>query len=271
MNKKMSTILGILGGIIALAIIIFKGMDMSNTIPEDRSPHIETTSPSSGNSNSSYDNNSTNTPSTSTTTKGIEDTSTSTPSTTNTSGTVNVDQKWLCIPFERVGLIQAKFNENDLKRVCGTENVVREEVGREWGETIPGTIVYPNSPYQITVEWRDGRAYEVIEKIRIEGDSAQWQTQQGIHIGSTLNDLVAINGNSFEFHGFEWDYSGKVASWNNGTIKDGITIFLAPENPAAVFPHLLGDDVYSTTNPKALEAELRVGAMEILMNKGVVF
>ncbi len=242
----MGPIAGILAGIAAVVFFIFRGMSSNDTelatsnvgsVLQDTSSH--------GQAPTSHSNNS--------------------------SSTLKVPERWKCTPYEQVGLIKANHSEADIKKFIGEENVVREQLGREWGETIPGTIVYPNIPNQLTVEWRDGRAYEVIESIRIEGENSDWQTTQGIKIGTTLEELKAINGKDFDFYGFEWDYAGKVGDWRNGKISNGIVVFLTPDNPRAIFPEMIGDTLFSASHHKTAEAKLKVSAIEIKMRKGIHF
>ena len=249
----MGTILGLLGGIAAIVFVIFKGMNSTDGSLLSSSEvggarQIETDGQSAADE--------------------IITTKTTVPGSYNAP---NVAERWKIIPFKQVGLVKSDHTEADIKKYIGEENVARQEMGREWGETVPGTMVYGGLPNQFLVEWRDGRPYETIEKIRIEGDSSNWQTTQGIRVGTTLDELRAINGTEFDFFGFEWDYAGKVDAWGNGRISDGIVVYLTPENPEAVFPDLIGDTAFPSTHAKAAAADLRVSAIEIKMHEGIHF
>lgn len=256
----MKIILGILGGIAAVVFFIFKGMNSSS----------DSTAITPASNSGAIDSDSTiPTTSESTTTTTSNTNSTSTATEVYTAPVVA--ERWKCIPYQQVGTIKANDTEADLINKLGQDNVTREMLGREYGETIPGTIIYEGQPNQLFIEWRDGRAYEVIEKIRIEKENAEWQTAQGIKIGTTLEELKAINGGEFEFFGFEWDYAGKVNSWRNGKISEGITVYLTADNPKAIFPEMLGDTLFTSSFYKAAEAKLRVSTIEVNMRRGIHF
>ena len=257
----MKIILGILGGIAAVVFFIFKGMNGSSDnaaiTPAANEGAIDSASSNSATTESTR----------------VESTSNAggTSTATNVYTAPVVAERWKCVPYQQVGLIKANHTEEDLIKYLGKENVTREMLGREYGETIPGTIIYEGLPNQLLIEWRDGRSYEVIEKIRIENDSSEWQTVQGIKIGTTLEELKAINGGEFDFLGFEWDYAGKVNSWRNGKISEGITVYLTADNPKAIFPEMLGDTIFASSFYKAAEAKLRVSTIEISMRRGIHF
>lgn len=258
----MKTILAILGVLGAVVFAIFKGM---NTSTEYNNVPTTSTSNSSGGGIFNPNKNTPNTPGgtgnyippngngNDTTTKGGY----ATPPPANA--------EWMVVPYEQVGLINKVSTESDIIASCGAKNVTREIVGREWGETIPATLIYADTPDQLTIEWKEGQAYERIEKVRIDGEGTKWQTAEGIHIGMPLSELIRINGTDFKFYGFEWDYSGMVTDWNGGRIKEGTIVFLTPDNPAAAIPAMLGDSLYSTTMHKAHEAQLFVSSIEIKM------
>ena len=94
-------------------------------------------------------------------------------------------------------------------------------------------------------------------------DGTPWKTQSGIGMGSSLEDLEDVNGGPFKFYGFEWDYAGTTNEWQDGKINKNLTVVLTPVNPEAVFPELLGDQLFSSENPKAREAGLKVSAIII--------
>ncbi len=170
---------------------------------------------------------------------------------------------FVCIPNQRVGKITSKFSEEDIINAYGKENVTRKEIGIGEGETAKGTIVFPDSKNELIVEWDSDALYNKIKKIRIEKPDAQWTSVEGIKVGSSLDDLHNINGKEFKFYGFEWDFGGVTNDWNEGKVNKQLVVFLHPENPKAIYPDLLGDQLISSKHPKATEADLRVNAMSI--------
>ena len=162
-----------------------------------------------------------------------------------------------------VGLITAADTEAELIQSYGEKNVQKREIGLGEGETAPGTVIFPGTDEELIIEWQDGQEYQKIKRVRLEGENASWKTVDGISIGTSLEELEKINGKAFQFYGFEWDYAGTTNEWENGKISKNLTLILTPENPEAVFPDLLGDQLFSSDNAKAQEAGLKVSAIII--------
>ena len=173
------------------------------------------------------------------------------------------DNKWLCVPNKQVGLINADANEENVVEAYGKENVVRKEVGIGEGETILATIVFPDSPNELIIEWQQDFEFKRLDRIRIERENAQWETKEGIKIGTTLDELIAANGKDFNFYGFDWDYGGTTNEWEGGNINPQLTVFLNSKNPEGTPQELAGDGLFSSSNPKAKEAQLEVEAFVI--------
>lgn len=170
---------------------------------------------------------------------------------------------WTCIPGKQVGRIKANFNGSDIYKTFGKENVSEIEIGLGEGETKKGLLVFPKTNNEIQVLFQGNEAMKKLESIRIKGINSKWKTDAGIKVGSTLEELVAVNGKDFNFYGFEWDYAGKLANWNGGKLNDKLSVFLEATNEKAVFPDLLGDQEFLSSNPKAREAGLKVNAILI--------
>ncbi len=187
-----------------------------------------------------------------------------TKSTTNgTSGSRSVDQKWLCIPGKQVGMISANTTEESIKMAYGKENVIRRTIGVGEGETIEGTVVFPDTNNEVSIEWAADAPFKRPTKVRIAKGNTSWKTDQNISIGTTLAQLQRINGKDFNFAGFEWDYAGFTQDWQGGKINPKLSVFLEAGKPEAAFPDLLGDVLFSSSHPKAAAADLRVRAMII--------
>ena len=170
---------------------------------------------------------------------------------------------YVCIPNKQVGKIQANFTEDDIIKAYGKENVARKDIGIGEGEIAKGTIVFPGAQNELVVEWDEAAAFKKLKKIRIEKQGSSWTTGEGIKVGSTLEELVKINGKDFKFYGFEWDYGGVTNDWDGGKINKQLVVMLEPGNPEAVYPELLGEQLFSSSHPKAKAADLKVGAMSI--------
>lgn len=168
------------------------------------------------------------------------------------------DNDWLCIPNKQVGLIKADADEESIIEAYGKDNVIREEVDIGEGEVTAATIVFPDSPNELIVEWLFEYEYKKLSRIRIERENAQWKTEEGIKIGTTLEELIEINGKDFNFYGFDWDYGGTTNEWEDGNVNSQLTVFLDTKNPEGTPAELAGDGLFSSSHPKAKEAQLVV-------------
>ena len=178
--------------------------------------------------------------------------------TTQTDPIPSSENKWICIPNKQVGLIEADADEEAIIAAYGKDNVIREEVGIGEGEYTAATIVFPNSPNELIVEWQEGLEYKKLSRIRIEQANAKWKTEEGIKIGTTLDELIEINGKDFKFYGFDWDYGGTTNDWEGGNVNPQLAVFLDTKNPEGAPQELAGDGLFSSSNPKAKEANLEV-------------
>lgn len=146
----------------------------------------------------------------------------------------------------------------DLKRIYPNASI--EEGSDVFEEGIvkrPFTIIFPGTPNEALITWNDMERTQ-LNRIRVENDG-RWKTDNGIEIGTTYRELEEINGNSIEFYGFGWDYSGAV-DWNGGKLADSnIRVFLAPKGtPPNKF---YGDRKIEASEEEIEELELTVQAI----------
>jgi hypothetical protein len=93
------------------------------------------------------------------------------------------------VPKQQVGLITANMAEADIKQA------------------------YTNKELEIT--WKKGQEYKKLETAIIrKGD---WKTAEGIGIGTTVEELNAINGKPVELFQREENYA--MVRWKNGKIN----------------------------------------------------
>ena len=121
------------------------------------------------------------------------------------------------------------ISREDLKRVYPEANIAEgKELFEEGTVERSYTVLYPGTKDEILITWQD-RNENKIHQIFHEGQG-RWQSKKGIKIGTSYDDLVALNQGPIKVYGFGWDYSGAV-DWNKGKLADSnIRVFLAPEN-----------------------------------------
>ena len=130
-----------------------------------------------------------------------------------------VPEAWLLVPGGASGAITASTTRRDLVDRYGAANVVDQDVALGEGETEPGTVVFPKDPQRLVeILWKDPNTKLTPESLRVSGRASLWKTVHGITLGTSLRQLESVNGRPFELFGFQWDYEGTVASWNNGVL-----------------------------------------------------
>lgn len=180
----------------------------------------------------------------------------------------NSTDNFLIIPGKSVGRITATTTEAELQEMFGADKMKIQSIPISEGDTQEGVVLYPNTPNEIEIIWETAASEGRPAFIRIGKDSTAWKTQEGITIGTPLEELEAINGRPFTFNGFEWDYGGLVTNWNGGKLTDNLVIALVPKNFEVMSQAFVGDDVQlSSDDPKVRALQPRVGSMVITFNR----
>ena len=186
----------------------------------------------------------------------------------NPTETDNSTDDFLIIPGKSVGRITATTTEAELQEMFGADKMKIQSIPIAEGDTQEGVVLYPNTSNEIEIIWETAASQGTPAFIRIGKDSTAWKTQEGITIGTPLEELEAINGRPFTFNGFEWDYGGLVTNWNGGKLRDNLIIALVPQNFEVMSQTFVGDNVQlSSDDPKVRALQPRVGSMVITFNR----
>lgn len=118
------------------------------------------------------------------------------------------------------------------------------------GETAPGTILYPGTPEEVQIMWKDA-AMTVAQDANIGGSSSKWTFNGEPILGMTVQDIERINEGPFSLAGCCWDYEGGVLDWQGGNFEKwgGIGISFAYGGKASGHEDVLGDVEVSSENP----------------------
>jgi hypothetical protein len=166
------------------------------------------------------------------------------------------------VPGVKVGAVTSRTSEADLRRIYGSKNVRSGEVGLGEGETVPGTILFPDDRRKrLEIAWKNTKTRKSPDFVQFSGDKSLWKIAPGIGLGTSLKTLEQINGRGFTLLGFQWDYSGTVVSWNGGKLArsfrkgtaERVTLRLIPrayENKALAneLDAVVGDGEFSSKN-----------------------
>jgi hypothetical protein len=174
------------------------------------------------------------------------------------------------VPGKNVGAITARTSEADLRKIYGSKNVRAGEVGLGEGESVPGTILFPNDQRRrLEIAWKNAKTRKTPDFVQFAGAQSVWKITPNIGLGTTLKTLEQINGKGFVLLGFEWDYSGTVVSWNGGALarrfgKDNrfVTLRLSPQTYNRALEKdlnaVVGDGEFSSKNKSMQKINPRV-------------
>ncbi|NEP01771.1 MAG: hypothetical protein F6K58_24570 [Symploca sp. SIO2E9] len=168
----------------------------------------------------------------------------------------------IVIPGERVGSVTSNTSRQQLTKLFGEEHLTDEQVHMGEGFTQPGTRVNLDPERSFTIVWADSNRLQVQEVRNLGSD---WQTPQGIRVGTTLAQLQEQLG-SFEIYGFAWDYGGtvllqgsKLAEYEQLLILRLQTAPDAAQKSPQDYQAVLGDGTFSSSNPHMGRLNLKVG------------
>lgn len=160
------------------------------------------------------------------------------------------------------GPITRQSDETALRGIFGDANVKRDRIHIGEGETLPGTVLFPDdSSRQLMILWSDTVRRRLPSRLIVRGDSSRWSLNPRISLGTTLERLEQLNGGSFTLAGFGWDYSGVVIDWRGGrlaTSAGSVKVYVSPSpskfsSPA--YSRVLGDREYASDLPAMKELQ----------------
>jgi hypothetical protein len=168
------------------------------------------------------------------------------------------EDEYLIEPMVRVGKITPNTSETDLVLIYGRENVKRSEIGVGEGDVVMGTILFPYTDKELSIEWKANFSKPV--RISIYGDDTKWKTTSGISIGTTLEELEQINSGIFKLTGFGWDYPGRTVSWEMGSLPKQLQLDLWSQTDISSeeIGQVLGDSYFDSSNLVFRKMKLKV-------------
>ncbi len=186
--------------------------------------------------------------------------------TTDKQAAVESDE-WLIRPGIGVGHIRLGETIREAQIAYGKDQVKKQKLYIPEGETQDGFVVFPNHANQLEC-FIDNTGK--IEMIRISGDFSSWHTTEGIRIGTTLDELVELNGKPIQFSGFGWDLGGAIISFNQGKLeklKSSLHITLTyPEQGFSNYEKYLGDQIISSNSKDLKGVGITVYSITVFAN-----
>lgn len=155
--------------------------------------------------------------------------------------------------FSCAGVFGPDSSEALLKKTYGADNVVTGTVPGAEGEDMLATTVFPNDPDKTMVfGWQDDDKREGLGFVDLPPSI---DGPHGVHVGMSVAEILAINGQPFTIGGFWWDYGG-YAQIEKGALAnaDDATCFLSLRfSPAEDYPQDL--DVSSVSGEVTIPAD----------------
>lgn len=125
------------------------------------------------------------------------------------------------VPGRRIGRITTTSTLEELAEQYGAENVRKDSISLGKGVFVEGYKLFPGTSAELSLMYPNTVTRSRDLQITIDLESTDWKSaQNGVAIGSTLEELERYNGHPFTFFGFDWDYGGVVTDWQGGALKD---------------------------------------------------
>jgi hypothetical protein len=145
-----------------------------------------------------------------------------------------------------------------LQQAFGATNVAIQKIDGAEGETFEASVLYRSEPLKrLEVAWNDDKKRSGLSSASVKKPST-WTGPEGIHVGMTVEEVAAANGQPFKLNGFEWDYGGYVVDLKGklATLPGGcsMTLRFSPGMALDAKKHagLLGEKKLSSTDAKLL-------------------
>ena len=165
-------------------------------------------------------------------------------------------------------------SEAELKQKFGVDRVKYDTIWGAEGNFGFGTYIDKDTKDEVQIMWADSlRTGGVMSAMALAfydqktGNyifDNRWSSEKGIKIGTTTDELEKLNGKSFVFSGFGWDYGGGIMDWKGGKLDvEGLGIALTEdlevnEIPEKEYMQILGDQEVKSDHPVVKKVQPRV-------------
>ncbi len=176
------------------------------------------------------------------------------------------------VPGVRLGMIMASTTPEQLVAYYGEENVLPDSIPLGKGYFLDGYKLFPGQSSEVSIVYPDKNKYVKEVQITIDEQGTDWKSaQNGIGIGSSLEDLKKANGRPFTFFGFDWDYSGVVTDWQDGGALKDHRIRLAYKTEGDTKPELhrtlVGEQKVTSMSPYLKDLTIEVKQVIVRLPK----
>jgi len=171
------------------------------------------------------------------------------------------------------GLFAKDADHNRLVAGFGRKNVRQETVYEPEGVEVRASIVYPDDPSRrLVVLWADEKGLRRPARIDLEGSS--WSGPRGLTVGTPIEIVETMNGKPFVLYGFEWDYGGRIDTWNGGALGNlpGGCVFTPVfetdrKAPTEALDAVAGDSQFASDSKAMKAARPRIRSLSLAYPK----
>lgn len=160
-----------------------------------------------------------------------------------------------------------------LRELFGDAQVKVGDVPGTEGETFRGVILFPgDSSRRAYLYFQDEQALRGLSLVRVFEPETRWRLDNGIALGTTLDELVKRNGRPIEYTGLGWDYGGTVTDLHDGALTPpGNDAVMRSwklgakdvEGNAASKAYPIGEGTFSSNDPRYPEQGRNVVVREL--------
>ena len=153
----------------------------------------------------------------------------------------------------------------------GKDNVRIGAVPGAEGEKVDGVVLFPDDPARRAyLYFEDAEHVTGLSMVRVLDDGSRWRLDNGIGIGTSLSEVLRLNGKPIRFFGLDWDYGGAITDWSGGRLdpaNDAIRrgVNLGARADIGDKPYPTGDGEFASDDPKYpdLGSDLVVDAISV--------
>ncbi|WP_207421026.1 hypothetical protein [Desertivirga brevis] len=126
-----------------------------------------------------------------------------------------------------IGPLEFGDDPASIQEKVGKENVSMDSLFLEGDFERLITKVWKGSPKEISIVWEEVKApFKTIKLFEVSHQNSPYKFHNGIGIGSTLKEIVALNGEEpINLYGFGWDYGGTFIDFGKGKLKGDLPCF----------------------------------------------
>lgn len=116
-----------------------------------------------------------------------------------------------------------------LEAKYGAKNVQKEALVQTGDGDFKVTKLFPNTPKEVEIYWKDGEEYKKIQDAVVKGGFSKtsdvaptsiWESKEGLRLGMKMSEVIALNGKNFTITGLGWDLGGNIVSWEGGKMAN---------------------------------------------------